>query len=389
LRIVHVYKDYHPPTRGGIEQTIQTAANEQARQGHDVTVLVSAGGKRRSSHERLDGVSVVRVAEWARLLSSPICPGFPRELGRSRADVWHLHWPNPLGEVSWLLRRPPGALVVSYHSDVVRQKLAQALYRPLARRLLERADLLLPTSDRYVEFSPFLRSFRERCRVVPSGIDLAPFEGLDRNSAAAVQLRARYGGPFVLFVGRLRYYKGVDILLRAMVEVNGRAVIVGDGPMRPGLEALHAELELGDRVRFTGTIDDSALALHLAAADVGVLPSTHPSEALGLALVEYLAAGIPAICTELGTGTTFVNQDGETGLVVPPGDHPALAAALRTLLADEGLRHRLGAAGRERARRVFSREAMVRGYLAAYREAIERRSRGGSAHLVAEPTTRG
>jgi rhamnosyl/mannosyltransferase len=380
VKIVHVYKDYFPPVRGGIEQTIHTAAVEQVRRGHDVTVLVSASGQQRSYEERLDGVRVVRVGEWGRAFSSPLCPGFPAALAGISADVWHLHFPNPLGEVSWLLRRPPGALVITYHSDIVRQRLVMPIYGPLVHRLLERADAVLPTSDRYVERSAYLRAVRGKCRVVPSGIDLTPFGPLDHASPRAVELRERLGGPFVLFVGRLRYYKGVDVLLRAMTQVRGRAVIVGDGPMRDSLQALHRELELGERVRFLGSIDDAGLHRHLEAADVGVLPSTHPSEALGLSLVEYMASGMPAVCTELGTGTTFVNRHGETGLVVPPGDPRALAGAIQRLLDDEALRRRLGAAGRERAYRLFSREAMVSGYLDGYEAALARRQL---------PTTRG
>jgi glycosyltransferase involved in cell wall biosynthesis len=344
VKITHVYKDYYPPVRGGIEQTIELAARSQAALGHEVTVLVSASGGRRTTTETIAGVRVVRVAEWGRAMSSPLCPGFPA--------------------------RPRGALVVTYHSDVVRQRMVMPVYGPFVRALLRRADVVLPTSDRYVDFSPFLREVRERCRVVPSGIDLSALAGIDRDSEAAVRLRERYGGPFVLFVGRMRYYKGLDVLLRAMTLVRGRAVIVGDGPMRDALHALHAELGLGDRVRFAGSISDDDLRTHLAAAAVGVLPSTHPSEALGLAQIEYLAAGLPSVCTELGTGTSFVNRDGETGFVVTPGDPAELAAALSRLLEDEALSRRMGDAGRARAQEVFSSDAMVRGYQAAYEEAI-------------------
>lgn len=375
MKIVHVYKDYHPPVRGGIEQTVELAARAQAALGHDVTVLASASGSRLSVTETIAGVRVVRVAEWGRAMSSPLCPGFPAALRRLRADVWHLHFPNPLGEVSWMLTKPAGALVVTYHSDVVRQRAVMPVYGLFVRALLRRADVVLPTSNRYVDFSPFLREVRGKCRVVPSGIDLSSLAGIDRESEATVRLRERYGGPFVLFVGRMRYYKGLDVLLRAMTLVRGHAVIVGDGPMRHALHSLHAELGLGDRVFFTGSLSDDDLRAHLAAAAVGVLPSTHPSEALGLAQIEYFAAGLPSVCTELGTGTSFVNRDGETGFVVPPGNPTALAAALGRLLDDEPLRRRMGDAARVRAHDVFSSEAMVRGYQAGYEEAVHHHSR--------------
>lgn len=372
MRIVHVYKDYHPPVRGGIEQTVERMARAQSGDGHDVTVLVSASGGRETRRERLDGVRVIRVAEWARAMSAPFCPSFPRELAALEADVWHLHYPNPTGELSWLLHQPSGALAVTYHADVVRQRLAMPVYGTFVRRLLARADVLMPTSDRYIAHSPFLRPHRGKCRVVPLGIDLSPYEGLDPEAPAAEALRVRHGGPFVLFVGRLRYYKGLDVLLEAMARWDGRLVIVGDGPEESRLRAQHARLGLGDRVVFAGALSDDDLRAHLAAASVGVLPSTHPSEALGIAMIEYLAAGLPVVCTELGTGTTFVNRDGVTGWVVPPRDPDALAGALRGLSSDAGLRARFGAAGRARAREVFSLEAMMRGVGAAYADALSR-----------------
>lgn len=374
MRIVHLYKDYFPPVRGGIEQTIEAMAVAQARLGHDVTVLVSASGGRRRVEEVLDGVRVIRVAEWGRLLSSPLCPGFPAALARLTAEVWHLHVPNPLGEASWLMRKPSGALVVTYHSDVVRQKALLPVYGRLLHALLARADVILPTSDAYVGHSPFLRRWRSKCRVVPLGVDVDRFAPAAERRERSAALRAAAGRPLILFVGRLRYYKGLGVLLDAMQAVDAALVLVGDGPLRADLEARRARLGLGDRVRITGDVGDEELLDWLAAADVGVLPSIHPSEALGIALIEYLASGIPAVSTELGTGTSFVNQDGVTGVVVPPGDPAALAAALQRLVADPALRRRLGEAGARRAHAVFSRDAMVEGTLAAYRAALAGRA---------------
>src|SRR6185436_19351831 len=93
VKIVHVYKDYHPPVRGGIEQTIERMARWQVAAGHEVTVLVSASGQNANRTEVVDGVRVVRVAEVARALSSPLCPGFPAALAAQQADLWHLHSP--------------------------------------------------------------------------------------------------------------------------------------------------------------------------------------------------------------------------------------------------------------------------------------------------------
>ncbi len=294
----------------------------------------------------------------------------PRALARLSADVFHLHYPNPTGELSWLLTRPRGAMVVTYHSDVVRQAAVMPFYGPFARAVLGRARIIMPTSEAYIDRSPFLRPHRAKCVVVPLGVDLERFTRLDRVAGRAAELRLRYGAPLVLFVGRLRYYKGLDVLLAAMPSVRGRLVIVGDGPEAGRLRRQCSSLGLGGRVAFAGAVSDEDLLAHLAAADLGVLPSTLASEAWGMAMVEMMAAGLPVVCTELGTGTTFVNRDGETGLVVRPGDPGALAAAINSLLGDEALRARLGAGATRRVHAQFSREAMMAGVRRAYARAL-------------------
>lgn len=382
MKIVHVYKDYHPPVRGGIEQTVERIARAQVAEGHEVHVLVSASGGRATVHETVAGVRVHRVAEWARALSSPICPSFAAELRALKADLWHLHFPNPLGEASWLLARPPGALLVTYYADIVRQKALMPLYAPLVHSLLGRADLVHVISPQALERTDSLvHAHRGKCRVVPLGVDADAFLSLDRETPAAEELRRRYGGPFVLFVGRLRYYKGLAVLLDAMAQADARAVIVGDGPMEASLREQAGRLKLGDKAIFAGAVSDDELRAHLAAAAVGVLPSIHPSEAFGLSMVEYLASGLPAICTELGTGTTFVNAAGETGLVVPPGDPTALAGAIETLMRDPEARRRMGEGGRARVRALFTTGAMMLGLDRVYRETLDRASTNArSAH---------
>jgi len=370
MRIVHLYKDYFPPVRGGIEQTVSRMARAQAAAGDEITVLTSAHCGRRASEEQIDGVRVLRCAEWGRIASAPLCPGMPGALARLSADVFHLHYPSPTGEVSWLIVRPRGAMVVTYHSDVVRQAGVMPLYGPFVRAILARAAVIMPTSEAYIGRSPFLRPHRAKCLVVPHGVDLERFDDPGRFAGRAGELRARYGEPLVLFVGRLRYYKGLDVLLTAMPDVRGRLVIVGDGPEERRLRERAAALGLDGRVAFAGAVSDDDLLAHLAAADLGVLPSTLPSEAYGMAMVEMLAAGLPVVCTELGTGTTFVNRDDETGLVVPPGDPAALAAAINRVLGDDALRRRLGEGARRRARALFSREAMMAGVRDAYARAL-------------------
>lgn len=366
MKILHLFKDYYPPVRGGIEFTMSRMAREAVRAGAEVTVLTSAHGLRRDSEERIEGVRVIRCAEWMRAASTPICPGMPLRLAGLHPDILHLHFPSPPGEISCLLNGRRRGILVTYHCDVVRQASIMKFYRPFAEAILDRAATIMPTSPEYLESSPYLNVRRNRCEVVPLGIELEPFAHLDRFAAAVPDLRARYGGGFALFVGRYRYYKGLETLLRAMPRASLPLVLIGGGPEEAGLRQLASELGVADRVHFLRDLDEEALHLHLAAAEMLVLPSVERNEAFGLALVEGLASGLPCISTALGTGTSFVNADGETGIVVPPRDPERLADALMRLHGDAALRARYGAAGRERAHRMFSTRAMMERLIPIY-----------------------
>lgn len=366
MKIVHLYKDYFPPVQGGMERTVNRMARGAVAAGADVTVLTSAHGERRGSEETIEGVRVIRCGEWARFASTPVCPSMPARLAGLRADLLHLHFPSPPGEVSCLVTRTKTPSVVTYQSDVVRQAILLRFYRPAVNAVLDRARVLMPTTPQYIERSEFLRPRRQKCVVVPLGIELDEFGASDEPDERARALRERYGTPLALFVGRFRYYKGLEVLLEAMPHVNGHLVLVGGGREEGSLRARCARLGVERRVHFAGDLGQADLLAHYRAADVCVLPSTHPSEAFGLVLVEALASGRPAVSTELGTGTSFVNRHGETGLVVPPGDPRALADAIGRLFADRELRVRMGEAGRARARELFSAERMIRNVLDVY-----------------------
>ena len=372
MKILHVYKDYHP-VLGGIENHIRTLAEGLAARGHEVSVLVCHTEKR-TEIEMMNGVRLIRAARAKTIASTPLSIELPRLLATEHPDVTHLHFPYPVGEVShWLnkfllpswerfviaafaraTRSHNGSdvtkTVITYHSDVVRQKVIGALYRPLMRWGLRRADSILATSPNYVVSSPELVRLGGRCLVAPLGIDVERF---------AAPPRTQRPRPTLLFVGRHRYYKGLDDLLKAMTEIEAELVVAGDGPMRAAWEKLAADLSLGEKARFLGTVPDSELARLYRSADVFVLPASARSEAFGIVLLEAMAAGLPCVTTELGTGTSYVVQHEETGLIVPARTPAALAEAVNRLLADEALRRRLGAAGQARVRREFRQETMV------------------------------
>lgn len=361
LRVLHVGK-YYPPYHGGMETHLRalcTAICDRV----DLEVVV-ANDARRTVREELDGVRITRLGTVAKLASTPFTPGLTDAIRHARADIVHLHLPHPTGVVAWLTSGSRSRFVVTYHSDVVRQRMLGALFQPLLDRALTGADAIVCTSPQYMESSPALASHRNRCRVLPFGVPTRELAGAD--PAEVARIRAQWGPRLVLAAGRLVPYKGFGYLVRAMRGVDARLVIVGDGPERPALEREIAQAGVGERVTLVGSVP--ALAPWLHAADVFALPSVQRSEAFGLVQVEAMLCGKPVVNTELDSGVPYVSVHGHTGLTVPPRDPAALAAALSRLLDDEALRARFGAAGRLRAAHLFSVEAMATETLALYAE---------------------
>jgi rhamnosyl/mannosyltransferase len=356
VKILHVYKDYYPVV-GGIENHLRQVAEAQAAAGHDVRVLVAS--RTRHTHvEQMQDVPVIYAARLATVASTPLSLALPLALRRERPDITHLHFPYPLADVAQALFGRGARTVISYHSDIVRQRTLLNVYAPLLRRTLRRADGLIATSPRYVETSPFLARLAAHCTVIPYGIDPSRFESGDPIQAAAV--RQKYGERLILFVGQLRYYKGVDYLIRAMTRVDARALMVGgeSSRRRAELEDLARSLGVGARVIFLGQQEHALPALYQA-CDIFVLPSIERSEAFGIVQLEAMAAGRPVVSCDVGTGVAWVNQDEVTGLVVAPREPEQLASALNRLLADPALRGRMGAAGRERVRQQFTQAQML------------------------------
>lgn len=363
LRVLHVGK-FYPPHRGGMESALETLCRE-LRTEVDVQVLVS-NDARKTVRETVDGVPVTRVGTAATFASASINPGMARAIREANADVVHFHHPNPTGVLSYLASGRRGPLVVTYHSDIVRQRVLGAVFSPILHRFLRGAHAILATSPDYAASSPVLQKHRERVRIIPFGIRAEEFAAADAEAVAAI--RSKYGPRLVLGVGRLVYYKGFEYLVRAMVAVEGRLVILGDGPLRGALQALAAELEIGERVAFPGPVQDLAPWYH--AADVFALPAVARSEAFGIVQLEAMAAGTPVVNTRLRSGVPFVSRDGETGITVPPADADALADALRRLLDDPALRGRYGAAAQQRIRGELSLDRMVADTLAVYHNAV-------------------
>lgn len=366
MHILQIYKDYHPVI-GGIENHILALSNGLIARGHQVTVLVTSLNNRDELIQQ-GPLTIIKAARLLHAASTPLSVSLFRHARKLRPDLVNLHFPYPPGDLVYraLPERPP--LVITYHSDIVRQRRLLQLYSPLLRKTLKRAARIIATSPNYIASSPWLAPHVERCRVVPLCTDAERFSQSD--PALVNRLRQRHGSPLLLFVGRLRYYKGLHILLEALPHTKARLLIVGTGPEESRLRTLAAQYGISERVDFAGDIGDDELPSYYAAADLYVLPAHLRSEAFGISLLEAQAAGLPLISCELGSGTSFANQHGQTGFVVPPNNSQALAQAINVLLANPELRRWMGRNGQRRARELFSPEAMLSATEAVYYEAL-------------------
>jgi glycosyltransferase involved in cell wall biosynthesis len=383
IRVLHIGK-FYPPAPGGMEKVVQLLCeSERAHAGLDSRVLV-ANTAPRTVDETVHGVPVRRVAALGAIGSVGVCPTFPLAVARVPRDLTVIHEPNPVALVADWLTRQRGPLVVWFHSEVLRPRWKYRLiYRPFLRRVLARAARVIVSSPNLADHAAELQPFRDKCVVVPFGIDRGRLEATPTIAARAEALRAADAPPHLLFVGRLVPYKGVDVLLRAMTQVTATAWIIGDGPLRQWLEAEAARLGVGDRLRFLGPLPDAEVVAHLHACDVFVLPSVTHAETFGMVQLEAMACGRPVVSTRVRSGVPWVNRDGETGLVVEPGDAEALAGALNRLLHDAPLRFRMGEAGRARVARDFTLDAMASRTSAVYRAVLSATAAPAASERVA------
>lgn len=372
LRVCHLSK-YYPPAAGGIETHVRTLALAQAELGAEVRVFCVNHEGGPTKVERDGPVEVTRFGRWASLAKIDACPELPGALARVEADVLHMQVPNPTMMLALLAARPRVPLVVTYQSDVIRQRLRAWLFRPFERLAYRRVRAILSTSPGYAAGSPFLRPYADRLDLLPNGLDLAPYHTPSpEHRAEADRIRRGYAGPIWLGCGRMVYYKGFRNAIHALNHVQGTLILIGGGPDRRTLEEEARRLGLGDRVVFPGNLPHYLdLTPYYLAADAFWFPSNARSEAFGLVQVEAMAAGCPVINAAIPhSGVPWVSRHELEGLTVPLDDPVALAAAARRLIEEPGLRDRLVASARERAVAEFDHRLMAGRSLSIYRRVL-------------------
>ena len=354
MKVLHVFKTFWPDTFGGIERTIDGIARATAPHGVESEVFAL------SRQPDLDagifnGYRTTKAGQDIQIASTGFSLsafGLFREAAE-RNDIVHYHYPWPFMDVLRFATGVKRPSVVTYHSDIVRQKYFNLLYGPMRERFLKSADAIVTTSPNYLKSSKVLRRHTQKATVIPIGLD--PFAYPDPDCDEARKTELPCAAPYFFFVGVNRYYKGVDVLVEA-ARISGLNVVIAGGATSTMLPNVHC----------IGPISEAAKMRLIAGAAAFVLPSNRRSEAFGIALLEAAMLGRPLISCEIGTGTSFINLDRQTGLVVPPNDPAALTAAMREIVDYPSQAEEWGRAGKARFEKVFTGESMGRSYAELY-----------------------
>ncbi|AZE20431.1 Glycosyltransferase [Pseudomonas chlororaphis subsp. aureofaciens] len=372
MRVLHFFKTYLPDSVGGIEQVIFQLCESGAQQGIEGQVLTLSAdphpailklGQHEVHRAKLD----IQFASTG--FSYSVFKQF-REMA-AEADVVNYHFPWPFMDLVHFVSGMNKPCVATYHSDIIRQRHLLKLYRPLMNRFLGSVDRIVAASPNYLHTSDVLQQFPDKTRVIPYGLNKAGYPQPDSERMA--QWRQRLGERFFLFVGVMRYYKGLHILLDALKDVDYPVVIVGAGPLEAELHAQAAALGLRN-LHFLGRLGDEDKVALLQLSYAIVFPSHLRSEAFGISLLEGAMYGKPMISSEIGTGTSYINIHGETGLVVPPSDPLAFRAAMRQLWDNPEQAAQMGLKAEARYRQLFTADEMGRRWSELYQELLEEKA---------------
>ena len=369
LKVVQVNKLYAPYV-GGIERVVREVAESlNDKEDIDMQVLVCrSSGK--TEKERYNGVKLIRAGSMGTYFSMPVSFKFFSYLKRlsETADVMCFHMPFPLGDLGCLLSGYKGKVILWWHSDVIRQKAIMPIYRPIMHKFLKRADCIIVATQGHINCSENLKPYEYKCRIIPYGIDEEEFKNgevktkiLEKNTVS--------GGVKVLFVGRLVYYKGIEVLINAFAKTNGAELfIVGQGPLEEMLKEKIKENNIENRVHFLGKLDDNNLKACLRDCDILAFPSIANSEGFGLVQLEAMVYKKPVINTSLPTGVPLVSLDGVSGITAQVNDVDSFAEALQKLTDDDKLRKKYGENGYKRVKEVFERKDMTERFYEVIKE---------------------
>ena len=370
MKILQVGKFY--PVLGGVEKVMLdiTEGLSEAGVECDMMCATADGG----------GARIIRLNEcgrilcqrtWTKKAQTTIAPSMVTLLRRSAADydIIHIHHPDPMAALSLMLSGYKGKVVLHWHSDILSQKTLLRFYRPIQNWLIKRADAIVGTSPAYLAESPYLQQVQSKTRCIPIGI--LPNRS---DSVKAQRIRNEYPGHRIVFsLGRLVEYKGFRYLIDAARYLDDSYMILigGSGPLREDLQRQIDENALGTRVRMLGRVTDEDLPSYYGACDLFCLSSVMKTEAFGIVQIEAMSEGRPVIATKIpGSGVSWVNEDGVSGINVMPHDGKAIAEAIRRITRDDLTWKRYSEGASRRFMNMFTREAMIGSCLRLYSELL-------------------
>ncbi|MDE6849407.1 MAG: glycosyltransferase [Ruminococcus sp.] len=363
IRILEVNKAYFPHT-GGIETLVKQYSEELGKYRNiEVRTLVCRDGRGKTYFENINGVKLIRAGSTGTYFSCPLSLSFLslfRKMSEN-ADIVHIHVPFPLADLALLLSGYKGKVIVSWHSDIVKQKKLLMFYKPLLKYLLDRADCILTATEGHINGSEFLPKYRCKCRILPYGLNTEEYINIQKTQF----LKEKATNPDcikIFFTGRLVYYKGVDVLIKAIrrVNYNCELFIAGTGVLENELKEKVCKYNISDRVHFLGFLPEEQLKQAYADCDIFVLPSVERSEAFGIVQLEAMIYGKPVINTRLSSGVPYVSIHGKTGLTVQPKKHRQLAEAIELLCRNKNVRKQLGKSAHERVMTEFNEKIIIK-----------------------------
>jgi glycosyltransferase involved in cell wall biosynthesis len=336
-----------------------------------------AGETPRTKIEKTDYGQLIEVATYGNSQSTPITPGYLywawKLLRKNKYDLIHAHFPDPVAVLVLLLLPKKIPIVVTWHSDVIRQKKFFFIYIPLLKMVLKKVDAITVATPKHITSCEQLKfyPYPERIHVVPFGVDSKPFEGTPKIQNAAEIIRKKYLNKKIIFaLGRLVYYKGFEFLVRAMKNVDAVLLLGGDGPLKKELQDLAQKEGVSDKIIFLGRMENSDIVDSYHACDVFCMPSVERTEAFGFVQVEAMLSGKPVVTCQLHNGVNYVSVDGETGFTVEPKNVSALSSALNKILKDPALTKKMGEAARARCLNEFSTEKFSNSLIGFYKEVL-------------------
>jgi glycosyltransferase involved in cell wall biosynthesis len=372
MNVLHFYKTYFPDSYGGVEQLIYQLARGSTGLGINTTVLALTSD-RANKIIALGGHTVYRCHSDIQIASTDFSLSAFWQFSElaKKADIIHYHFPWPFMDLVHFATRHNKPSVVTYHSDIVKQKNLLKLYQPLMGCFLKSVNAIVATSPDYLNTSHILQRFKAKTEVIPIGLDRNYYQ---KPSADLYRFwRSRLGNKFFLFIGVLRYYKGLNTLLEALALGDIPTVIVGTGPIENELKAKALQLGIKN-VKFLGQVSDIDKVAILTLSYAVLFPSHLRSEAFGIFLLEGAMLGKPLISCELGTGTSFVNIHNQTGIVIPPSSPTHLNKAMEFLWRSPECAKKMGEEAEKRFTSFFTADRMRKSYKDLYHRVIERKS---------------